>query len=144
MLEKSWKGFVKSGAKLDADGKKRLAAINEELSSLGTTFGQNVLADEKEWVHVPRRGRSRRIARLPARAPWRAPPPSAAATGDYAVTLSRSIYEPFTTFSERRDLREKAFKAFIGRGENGGATDNRAGGGEDARAARREGEAARL
>jgi len=44
--------------------------------------------------------------------------------GDYAVTLSRSIYEPFTTFSERRDLREKAFKAFIGRGETGGATDN--------------------
>ena len=50
VLEKTWKGFVRSGAKLDADGKKRLAAINEELSSLGTTFGQNVLADEKEWV----------------------------------------------------------------------------------------------
>ena len=46
--------------------------------------------------------------------------------GEYAVTLSRSIYEPFTTFSERRDLREKAFKAFIGRGETGGATDNAA------------------
>ncbi|MGO4840221.1 M3 family metallopeptidase, partial [Rhizobiaceae sp. 2RAB30] len=44
--------------------------------------------------------------------------------GKYAVTLSRSIYEPFTTFSERRDLREKAFKAFTRRGQNGGATDN--------------------
>ena len=41
------------------------------------------------------------------------------------MTLSRSIYEPFTTFSDRRDLREIAFRAFIGRGENGGATDNR-------------------
>ena len=45
--------------------------------------------------------------------------------GRYAVTLSRSIYEPFTTFSDRRDLREIAFRAFINRGENGGATDNR-------------------
>ena len=45
--------------------------------------------------------------------------------GSYAVTLSRSIYEPFTTFSDRRDLREIAFRAFINRGENGGATDNR-------------------
>ena len=44
--------------------------------------------------------------------------------GRYAVTLSRSIYEPFTTYSERRDLREKAFRAFIGRGETGGPTDN--------------------
>ena len=50
MLEKTWKGFVRSGAKLDADGKKRLAAISEELASLGATFGQNLLADEKDWV----------------------------------------------------------------------------------------------
>ncbi len=45
--------------------------------------------------------------------------------GKFAVTLSRSIIEPFLTFSERRDLRETAFKAWIARGENGGETDNR-------------------
>ncbi|TJW66656.1 MAG: peptidase M3, partial [Mesorhizobium sp.] len=50
VLEKTWKGFVRSGAKLDAGGKKRLARINEELSSLGTSFGQNVLADERDWA----------------------------------------------------------------------------------------------
>src|SRR5690606_7584911 len=44
--------------------------------------------------------------------------------GRYAVTLSRSIYEPFTTFSERRDLRETAWRAFTMRGENGGVSDN--------------------
>ena len=44
--------------------------------------------------------------------------------GRYAVTLSRSIYEPFTTLSERRDLREKAYRGFIMRGENGGEKDN--------------------
>jgi len=123
LVEKSWKRFVKSGAKLDAEGKKRLAAINEELSSLGTTFSQNVLADEKEWVMFLG---ADDLAGLPdfLKSAMASAAEARGRKGEYAVTLSRSIYEPFTTFSERRDLREKAFKAFIGRGETGGATDN--------------------
>jgi peptidyl-dipeptidase Dcp len=123
LVEKSWKGFVKSGAKLDAEGKKRLAAINEELSSLGTTFSQNVLADEKEWVMFLG---TDDLAGLPdfLKSAMAGAAEARGRKGEYAVTLSRSIYEPFTTFSERRDLREKAFKAFTGRGETGGATDN--------------------
>jgi len=123
LVEKSWKGFVKSGAKLDADGKKRLAAINEELSSLGIAFSQNVLADEKEWVMFLG---ADDLAGLPdfLKSAMAGAAAERGRAGDYAVTLSRSIYEPFTTFSERRDLREKAFKAFIGRGETEGATDN--------------------
>ena len=125
LVEKSWKRFVKSGAKLDAEGKKRLAAINEELSSLGTTFSQNVLADEKEWVMFLG---ADDLAGLPdfLKSAMASAAEARGRKGEYAVTLSRSIYEPFTTFSERRDLREKAFKAFIGRGETGGATDNAA------------------
>lgn len=123
VLEKSWKGFVKSGAKLDADGKKRLASINEDLSRLGTTFGQNVLGDEKEWVlfldEADLTGLPDFLKSAMAQAAE-----SRDRKGQYAVTLSRSIYEPFTTFSDRRDLREKAFYAFTHRGENGGATDN--------------------
>jgi peptidyl-dipeptidase Dcp len=42
------------------------------------------------------------------------------------VTLSRSSVEPFLQFSARRDLREKIFRAFTRRGDNGGATDNKA------------------
>ena len=123
VLEKSWKGFVRSGAKLDAEGKKRLAAINEELSSLGTGFGQNVLADEREWALFLDEGD---LAGLPDF--LKSAMAEAAALrgqkGRYAVTLSRSIYEPFTTFSERRDLREIAWRAFTMRGQNGGASDN--------------------
>ncbi len=123
LVEKSWKGFVKSGAKLDDAGKARLAAINEELSSLGTTFSQNVLADEKEWAMLLDEDD---LAGLPAflRGAMANAAESRGRPGEYAVTLSRSIYEPFTTFSERRDLRERAFRAFVGRGETGGATDN--------------------
>jgi peptidyl-dipeptidase Dcp len=124
VLERTWKGFVRAGARLGADDKKRLSAIGENLASLGAKFGQNVLADEKDWALIltgddldglPDFLRSSMAEAAKARGE----------DGRYAVTLSRSIYEPFTTFSNRRDLREKAFRAFAGRGENGGATDNR-------------------
>ena len=123
VLERSWKGFVRAGAKLAADGKARLAAINEELASLGANFGQNVLADERDWALFldddDVAGLSDFLKGAMAQAAE-----MRGQKGRYAVTLSRSIYEPFTTFSQRRDLREKAFRAFAGRGETGGATDN--------------------
>ncbi|MBN9071928.1 MAG: M3 family metallopeptidase [Rhizobiales bacterium] len=123
VLEKSWKGFVKSGAKLDAEGKKRLAAVNEELASLGAKFGQNVLADERDWALFLD---EKDLTGLPdfLRSAMAEAAEARGQKGRYAVTLSRSIYEPFTTFSDRRDLREQAFKAFTLRGQNGGATDN--------------------
>ncbi|MBX3567927.1 MAG: M3 family metallopeptidase [Rhizobiaceae bacterium] len=123
VLEKSWKGFVRSGARLAPDGKKRLAAISEELASLGTTFGQNVLADESEWSLILDDGD---LDGLPdfLRDAMAQAAEARGQKGRYAVTLSRSIYEPFTTYSTRRDLREQAWKAFIRRGENGGEHDN--------------------
>ncbi len=123
VLEKTWKGFVRSGAKLDAAGKARLAAINEELSSLGTRFGQNVLADEAQWVLLLD---AADLAGLPdfLTSAMAQAAEMRGQKGRYAVTLSRSIYEPFTTFSERRDLREAAFRAFTMRGQNGGVHDN--------------------
>ncbi|MBZ9679373.1 M3 family metallopeptidase [Mesorhizobium sp. CO1-1-2] len=123
VLEKTWKGFVRSGAKLDADGKTRLAKINEELSSLGTTFGQNVLADERDWALFLDEAD---LAGLPdfVKSSMAEAAEMRGQKGRYAVTLSRSIYEPFTTFSERRDLREIAYRAFTMRGQNGRASDN--------------------
>ncbi|MER8962418.1 M3 family metallopeptidase [Mesorhizobium sp. M0701] len=123
VLEKTWKNFVRSGARLDAEGKKRLALINEELSSLGTNFGQNVLADERDWALFLDEAD---LAGLPEflKSSMAEAAEMRGQKGRYAVTLSRSIYEPFSTFSERRDLRETAFRAFIMRGQNGGATDN--------------------
>ncbi len=125
VLEKTWKGFVRSGARLDAAGKTRLAAINEQLSSLGTTFGQNVLADERGWALLLDEAD---LAGLPdfAKSAMAEAAAARGAKGRYAITLSRSIYEPFITFSERRDLRETAWRAFTMRGENGGASDNTA------------------
>lgn len=124
VLEKHWKSFVRSGARLDEMEKKRLADINEKLAGLGTSFSQNVLTDEKSW-HL---GLSTQedLAGLPdfLRDAMAAAARDRDLAEPYAVTLSRSIIEPFLTFSERRDLREYAFTAWTSRGENDGETDN--------------------
>ncbi|MGN6465284.1 MAG: M3 family metallopeptidase [Rhizobiaceae bacterium] len=123
VLEKTWKRFVRAGAKLDKPKKDRLAAISSELASLGTSFGQNVLTDEKEWVLFLG---EEDLAGIPdfLRDSMAEAATSREQAGRFAVTLARSIVIPFLTFSSRRDLREKAFRAFARRGENGGAADN--------------------
>lgn len=126
VLERIWKSFVKSGAKLDADGQKRLAEVSQRLASLGAQFGQNVLADESEWLLL-----LDKEADLEGLPDYLRDAMAAIATdrgheGKYAVTLSRSIIDPFLTLSARRDLRETAFKAWIARGAGGGDTDNAA------------------
>ncbi len=125
VLEKTWKGFVRSGAKLDEAGKKELAGINEKLAGLGARFGQNVLKDESSWALFITNEAD--LAGLPDFLK-NAMQSAAAERGQpdaWAVTLSRSIVEPFLTFSENRELREQAFNAWGKRGENGGETDNR-------------------
>ena len=125
VLDRYHTRFVRAGAALDKPAQDRLATINERLASLGTQFGQNVLADEKAYALVLEEGD---LAGLPdfARAAARAAAEERGATGKYAITLARSSCESFLQFSSRRDLREKIFQAWIKRGENGGATDNRA------------------
>ena len=125
VLERYHTRFVRSGAALERPAQDRLAAINERLASLGTQFGQNVLADEKSFTMVLEEGD---LVGLPefARAAARAAADERGHRGKYAITLARSSIETFLQFASRRDLRERAFQAWIARGENGGTTDNRA------------------
>ncbi|QDZ01782.1 M3 family metallopeptidase [Nitratireductor mangrovi] len=123
VLELTWKGFVRSGAQLGDADKKRLAAINEELAGLGARFGQNVLADERDWALFLDAGD---VEDLPEflRDAMAAAAQARDQSGCFAVTLSRSIMEPFLKLSQRRDLREKAFTGFVSRGAMGGESDN--------------------
>ena len=126
VVERYHTNFVRSGAALDADGKKRLAEITERLAEIGTQFGQNVLADESGFMLVLESPAD--LAGLPESVIAVAAEAAAerGLPGKHVVTLSRSYIEPFLQFSTRRDLREKAFDAWIKRGEFGGKTDNRA------------------
>ncbi|HEY1472666.1 MAG TPA: M3 family metallopeptidase [Pseudolabrys sp.] len=125
VLDRYHTRFVRAGGALDKPAQDRLAAINERLASLGTQFSQNVLADEKSYAMMLEEGD---LAGLPefARAAARAAAEECGQRGQYAITLARSSCESFLQFSSRRDLRERIFQAWIKRGENGGATDNRA------------------
>ena len=125
VVERYHTGCRRAGAALEESAKKRLADIIERLAALGTAFSQNVLADEQAFML--RLDGEAELAGLPdfMRAALRAAARERGLNG-YAVTLSRSSVEPFLQFSERRDLREKVFRGFIMRGDNGGATDNKA------------------
>ncbi len=124
LIERYRLAFVRSGAGLPADKKARLAEIGERLATLGATFGQNVLADEKDFLLVLEQPED--LSGLPEEflAPAAQTATERGHPGKHAVTLSRSSIEPFLQFSARRDLREKAFRAFVARGANGGAHDN--------------------
>jgi peptidyl-dipeptidase Dcp len=126
VLERYHLDFTRAGAALAAPAKARLAAINERLASLGTTFSQNVLADEQAYTLVLEGEED--LAGLPdyVCAAARAAAQERGLAHGHVVTLSRSSVEPFLQYSARRDLREKAFRAWIARGEGGGATDNKA------------------
>lgn len=124
VLERHWKGFVRAGAKLKSHDQSRLAAINAELAGLGARFSQNVLADEKSWfLGLSSQSDLKGIPDF-LRDAMAAAARERGLSEPFAVTLSRSIIEPFLTFSERRDLREQAFTAWVSRGDNGGETDN--------------------
>ena len=118
--------YKRAGAGLDATTKKRLAEIAERSAVLGTTFSQNVLADEQDYTLTLESEED--LAGLPdfVRAAARSAAAERGMTGKHVITLSRSSVEPFLQFSARRDLREKAFRAWIARGDQGGATDNKA------------------
>ncbi|HWB44274.1 MAG TPA: M3 family metallopeptidase [Hyphomicrobiaceae bacterium] len=124
VLERYHLSFVKGGAALDARGKKKLAAIAQRMAALRTKFSQNVLADEQSFLMVLE---DDELAGLPEqlRAAAAAVAKERGHPGKHAITLSRSLVEPFLQYAARRDLREKAFKAWIARGANGGKTDNR-------------------
>ena len=125
LLEHYHKKFVRAGAKLGAESKARLKEIEARLSELHTAFGQNVLADEKSFQLVLENEDD--LKGLPDFVREAAAGAAAARglPGKHVITLSRASVEPFLEFSQARDLREKAYKAYIARGETAGATDNR-------------------
>ncbi|MCC5972244.1 MAG: M3 family metallopeptidase [Pararhodobacter sp.] len=114
--------FIRAGAQLDDAASDRMAAIKGRLATLGTQFTQNLLADERDWF-MPLDDLSGLPDFLIASAAS-----SAAERGKegHVITLNRSLIVPFLQYSPRRDLRQRAYEAWVARGAGGGETDNRA------------------
>jgi peptidyl-dipeptidase Dcp len=122
LLERLHLDRIRSGAALPPEDRARMTAISERLAVLHTVFGQNVLHDENSW-HLPLHDSD--LDGLPAflRAGARQAAEARGLDG-WVITLSRSLIEPFLTFSDRRDLRQMAYEAWIARGTHPGDHDN--------------------
>jgi len=126
LLDLTYRGFIRSGAALDETKKAELRKVNEELAVLTQKFGQNLLAEDNGFALIL--DKQEDLAGLPdgiiAGAADAAK--EKGLEGKWVFTLHKPSCIPFFQYSSRRDLREKLFKAFISRGANGNAADNRA------------------
>ncbi|MFV0409901.1 MAG: M3 family metallopeptidase, partial [Paracoccus sp. (in: a-proteobacteria)] len=128
ITELALRDFRRAGAGLEGADRARMAEIRQRLAVLYNQFGQNVLADEHDFV-MPIPGD--RLAGLPA---WLIAAMKAAAKErgleGQVVTLNRSLIVPFLQYSGDRDLREAAWRAWTlrgsGQGVGGAGTDNTA------------------
>ncbi len=125
LLERTHDDFVRAGAKLRPEQKERLGQINQELAVAFSDFGTKLLADENSWIVIDK---ASDLAGLPEslRTACKAAADEHKLSGKWAVVNTRSIVDPFLTFSSRRELREAVWKAFKNRGDNGGDNDTNA------------------
>lgn len=120
LLERIRKDFVMAGALLSGDARERCRQINERLAELHTAFNQTVLASEADYALAL--SNERDMAGLPG---WLMDSAREAARargrdGEALITLNHSTVDSFLTWSTRRDLRERIWKAWASRGEGEG------------------------
>ncbi len=122
LVERTYDEFVQGGAKLTPAQKAELGRINQELAVLFTDFGNKVLADENTWVVLERPAA---LAGLPKSlvSAYKSAGVDRKLPAGAVVVNTRSSVDPFLASSTRRDLREKVWKAFKNRGDNGGVND---------------------
>jgi peptidyl-dipeptidase Dcp len=122
LVTRYYESFVRNGANLDPRQKEQLSELNQMLARAFSTFSEKVLADESKYAvataaelkGVPQDVRNAALAaakerNLPA--------------GQYAIVNTRSAVDPILTFADNRALREKVWRAFVNRGDNGDAND---------------------
>ena len=123
VIDLIYEEFAMEGANLNEEDKKRYAEINSELSELYTKFSNNVLAEEENYIVYLTEDQ---LSGLPE-SYVKAAASTAKANGEagkYAVTNTRSSMDPFLTYSDERELREKVWKNYYSRGDNDDEFDN--------------------
>ncbi len=124
LLENTYQGFVRNGANLDAAGKEKYRQITTELSKKGLQFQQNVLADTNAFeLHITNK---EDLAGLPGFACEEAAATAKQKKKDgWVFTLQHPSYIPFMKYAEKRELREKMFRAFGSKGNHDDKNDNK-------------------
>jgi peptidyl-dipeptidase Dcp len=119
----TYTNFVRAGARLDAPAKARIAQINQRLASLFTSFNQNLLHDEEAYVLYLKKADLKGLPQSVIDGAAQAAEEKGR-KGEYAILNTRSSMEPFLTYSDRRDLREKVWTTYYARGDNADQWDN--------------------
>ncbi len=125
LLEETYKSFVRSGANLSADKQEQLRKLNQEISMLQLTFGQNMLAETNAFQLVI--DNKDDLAGLPQNliASAAEVAKERGMDGKWVFTLHNPSVMPFLQYSDRRELRERMYKGYISRGCQGGKNDSR-------------------
>lgn len=125
LVEETYKSFVRNGANLDSTSQERLRELNSEIDMLQLTFGQNMLKETNAFQLVV--DKKEYLAGLPETLIANAAETAkeAGMEGKWIFTLHNPSVMPFLQYAENRDLREKIFKAYINRGNNGNEADNK-------------------
>ncbi|MEQ9306486.1 MAG: M3 family metallopeptidase [Marinoscillum sp.] len=124
LLDKTYKGFVRSGANLSGKARDRYKEVSIELSKLSLQFGENLLAetngfvmlvdDEKDLSGLPKDVIKRAAAEAKEKG----------AADQWAFTLHAPSYVPFMEYADNRSLREKLYKAYMSKALKGDEKDN--------------------
>ena len=125
LVDDTYKTFLRKGAKLNSADKARLSQMNTRLARLFTDFSQNVLADEKGYVTwIQDKSELGGLPDSVIAAMASAAKERGNKNGDWAITNTRSSMDPFLTYSSNRPLREKVWRNYYSRGDNGDKYDN--------------------
>lgn len=125
LLDKTYKGFVRAGANLGNDKQERLREINKELATLGLTFDNNVLNENNAYKLFVEKE-----ADLEGLPEWFKTSAAAEAIeagrpGQWLFTLHNASRLPFLQYAANRELRKQIYTAYINRGNNNDANDNK-------------------
>ena len=125
LLEDTYKNFVRGGANLPADKQEQLRKLNAEISMLQLTFGQNMLKETNAFQLVI--DKQEDLAGLPENLIANAAEAAKGAgmEGKWLFTLQNPSVMPFLQYADNRALREKIFKGYINRCNNGNESDNK-------------------
>jgi len=126
LLERTYKGFVRSGAALSPEQQARMRAINAEQSKLGVEFGDRLLKATKAFrmlVEAPAD-----LAGLPegTRMAAAAAAKRAGLEGKWLFTLDGPSIWPFLEYAQNRELRKQILTGYLERCNQGGDTDTNA------------------
>ena len=126
LITRLYDQFVRGGANLDAPGKIQLSQYNQQLATLFTEFSEKVLADETTYITVASENELAGVPQSVKDGARAAAAERKLPAGQWAIVNTRSAVDPILTFATSRPLRERVWRAFVNRGDNGGASDTNA------------------